>query len=216
MNNRLDVHLHASPQQVETLRRLQEEFAQVCNAIAPLAQQTRCWNRVALHHMAYRQMRERFPNLGSQMVCNAIYAVSRTCRIIYQNPRSPFSMARVGAGRLPLVQFAPDAPVYFDRHTLSIKDDQASLYTLDGRVRFQIQLPASDLHRLSEARVREIVLVRRGAHFALTFLLRTVDTNDPKSRLSEDAVAVDLPGYIQVVQQPLPIVSAPPQPQEAP
>ncbi len=42
--------------------------------------QTKVWNRVALHHLMYRNLRDQFPEMGSQMVCNAIYSVSRTCR----------------------------------------------------------------------------------------------------------------------------------------
>jgi len=54
MNSLLRIPLRASPDQVERLEALQKGFAQVCNALAPLVQQTRVWNRVALHHLAYR------------------------------------------------------------------------------------------------------------------------------------------------------------------
>jgi hypothetical protein len=74
MNRTLRIALNTSPRQHQQLRQLQQAFAAVCNALAPLVRETRCWNRVALHHMAYKQLRERFPELGSQMVCNAIYS----------------------------------------------------------------------------------------------------------------------------------------------
>lgn len=207
MNFRIQAHLHASPPQAERLRRLQEEFAQVCNAIAPLAQRTHCWNRVALHHMVYRDMRERFPALGSQMVCNAIYAVSRTCRAVYQGPGSPFHIHRVGPDALPLIQFAKDAPVYFDRHTISLKDGQASMYTLDGRMRFEVQLPPGDLQRLSTSRVREIVLTGRGSHYTLAFMLDELDATplspaEPSRRKTTDDESKDppeFPGYVQIL-----------------
>ena len=50
MNSVLRIPLDASPEQVTRLQALQSGFAQVCNALAPLVQQTRVWNRVALHH----------------------------------------------------------------------------------------------------------------------------------------------------------------------
>lgn len=202
MNVRLQAHLQANAQQAERLRKLQEEFAQVCNAIAPRAQSTHCWNRVALHHMVYREMRERFPSLGSQMVCNAIYAVSRTCRIVYQGPGSPFHIGRVGADGLPLIQFMPDAPVYFDRHTLSIKDGQASLYTLDGRIRFHIHLPATDVQRLVTERLREVVLTGKGTQYTLTFVL---DPRDAAAEPQQPTLCREAPpdppwpGYVQIV-----------------
>ena len=94
MNSVLRIALNASPEQGARLQALQSGFAQVCNALAPVVQQTRVWNRVALHHLAYRQLREQFPEMGSQMVCNAIYSVSRTSRLVFQHPASPFSRAR--------------------------------------------------------------------------------------------------------------------------
>ena len=65
MNSVLRIPLDASPEQVARLQALQSGFAQVCNALAPLVQQTRVWNRLALHHLAYRQLREHFPGMGS-------------------------------------------------------------------------------------------------------------------------------------------------------
>jgi hypothetical protein len=137
MSSLLRIPLNTTPEQARRLMALQAGFAQVCNALAPIVQQTRVWSRVALHHLAYRQLRERFPGMGSQMVCNAIYSVSRTCRLVYQHPNSPFSLARLGEKPLPLLRFADNCPVYFDRHTLSVKGGQLSMFTLDGRMRFQ-------------------------------------------------------------------------------
>ena len=52
MNTALCIPLNGSPEQLASLRALQQAFAQVCNALAPLVQQSRCWNRVTLHHLA--------------------------------------------------------------------------------------------------------------------------------------------------------------------
>src|SRR5205085_1408721 len=112
-----------SPEQAERLRQLQAAFAEVCNALAPTVRERRLWNRVTLHHLMYRPLRERFPAMGSQMVCNAIYAVCRAARIVYQHPASPFHVNRFPAAKLlPLLHFQAASPVFFDRHTLSLKD----------------------------------------------------------------------------------------------
>ena len=92
MDHSLRIALNGTPTQFERLRALQVAFADVCNAIAPVVQSTRCWNRVALHHLVYRSMRERFPALGSQMICNAVYSVSRTARLVLQHPKSPWNV----------------------------------------------------------------------------------------------------------------------------
>jgi hypothetical protein len=172
MNSLLRIPLNATPEQVERLRALQVGFAKVCNAIAPVVQQTRTWNRVALHHLTYRPLREQFPEMGSQMVCNAIYSVSRTGRLIFQHPGSPFHLSRLGDKPLPLLQFADSCPVYFDRHTLSVKGGQLSMFTLDGRMRFELALRPEDEASFHEKKLREIVLSRQpGGGYALSFLL---------------------------------------------
>lgn len=160
MNSIARIPLHATPEQAARLAELQRGFAALCNALAPMVRQTRTWNRVALHHMAYKDLRQRFPEMGSQMVCNAIYSVSRTARVVFQSPASPFRLQRIGNGRLPLLSFAETAPVYFDRHTLSVKSGQLSMFTLDGRMRFQLQLHPEIERRFHHDKLREIVLVR--------------------------------------------------------
>ena len=110
MKTGLRVPLNMSPDQALKLRQLQAVFAKVCNSLAPLVQKTKVWNRVALHHMAYKPLREQFPQMGSQMVCNAIYSVSRHSRMLYQSPTSPFNLTKLGDKPLPLLQFTDRAP----------------------------------------------------------------------------------------------------------
>jgi hypothetical protein len=171
MNFVLRIPLNGSPEQIASLRALQQAFAQVCNAVAPLVQQSRCWNRVTLHHLTYKQLREQFPAMGSQMVCNAIYSVSRTSRLVYQHPDSAFNLSRLGDKPLPLLRFADTCPVYFDRHTLSVKDGHLSMYTLDGRIRFHLALRPEDEAAFHQQKLREIVLSRTPKDsFELSFL----------------------------------------------
>jgi hypothetical protein len=109
----------------------------------------------------YRTLREKFPALGSQMICNAIYAVSRASRLVFQTPGSPFNLTKLGNKPLPLMQFASSCPVYFDRHTLSIKGTKLSLFTLDGRMHFELTLPEDQLLLFKVAKLREISLTRK-------------------------------------------------------
>jgi len=180
MNSVLRIPLNAEPEALQRLLALQQGFAKVCNALAPLVQRTRVWNRVTLHHLAYRQLREQFPEMGSQMVCNAIYSVSRTGRLVFQHPQSPFNLALLGDKPLPLLRFADTCPVYFDRHTLSLKDGQLSMFTLDGRLRFQLALSAQDEARFHTGKLSEVVLSRQAdGVFSLTFQLENAQLADP-------------------------------------
>jgi len=199
MNSLLRIPLHASPEQTERLEALQKGFAQVCNALAPLAQQTRVWNRVALHHLAYRQLREQFPEMGSQMVCNAIYSVSRTSRLVFQQPASPFFLGTWGDRPLPTLRFSDTCPVYFDRHTLSIKAGQLSMFTLDGRMRFQLELREQDEQAFHLRKLREVVLARRAdGVFELSFLLAEVGDKDDGPTLVANATLAEIPEYVVV------------------
>ena len=194
----LRIALDTSPEQAGRLAALQAAFAQVCNALAPLVQRSRVWNRVALHHMAYKPMREQFPAMGSQMVCNAIYSVSRHSRAIFQHPQSPFNLARLGDKPLPILRFTDTCPVYFDRHTLSLKDGQLSLYTLDGRMRFKLVLLPQDEANFHTLKLREIVLQRiQDGHFSLQFSFSDQD-DGASAALADDNNLGELPEYVMV------------------
>ena len=181
------VPLNTTPEQHTRLCELRAVFARVCNELAPKVQQSKVWNRVALHHLHYRSLRDKFPELGSQMVCNAVYAVSKMGRLIHQHPSSPYNVSLRAGLPLPLLKFADSCPVYFDRHTLSIKPGQLSLFTMDGRMRFDLTLEADKLVLFEQTKLREIVLNERIDHvFELSFHLATPESPEP-------AVESDLP-----------------------
>lgn len=199
MNFALRIPLNTSPEQLARLEALQAAFAQVCNALAPTVQQTKVWNRVALHHLMYRSLRERFPDMGSQMVCNAIYSVSRTCRVVFQHPHSPFNLARLGDKPLPLLRFADSCPVYFDRHTLSVKDGQLSMYTLDGRIRFALALKPVDEANFKEKKLREIVMSRgTDGLFELSFLFSDEQGEESAVPARLTDIDAEVPEYVMV------------------
>lgn len=197
MNFSLRVPLNTSAEQAAKLRQLQAAFARGCNALSPLVQKTRVWNRVALHHMAYKSLREQFPQMGSQMTCNVIYSVSRHCRLLFQNPNSPFSLAKLGDRPLPTLRFGENCPVYFDRHTLSLKKGQLSMYTLDGRMRFNVALEPQDEANFHEKKLREIVLTRtQSDRFELGFLFSDPAESEPAA--DDDKDGAELPEYMKV------------------
>jgi hypothetical protein len=196
-NSTLHIPLNTTPEQVRRLQALQQAFAEVCNALGPVVRDTRCWNRVTLHHLTYRSLRERFPQVGSQMVCNAIYSVSRTCRVIFQTPASPFHIQRMVGKTLPVLQFLASAPVYFDRHTLSISNGVMSMFTMDGRMRFELNLSDADQARFKACKLQEIVLRSVGEQFTLSFSF----SSDKKAE-AEEPSETDSPWPQYVVVRP--------------
>lgn len=198
MRTLLRLRLSPSPDQKARLLALQGAFARVCNALAPEVRDTRCWNRVALHHMTYKGLREQFPEIGSQMVCNAIYSVCRASRLVYQHPKSPFNVARMGDRPLPLLRFADSCPVYFDRHTLSLKAGQVSMYTLDGRMRFQLALRPEDEAAFHAQKLREIVLSRQAdGGFELSFWFADAEP-DNATTAQQMTTPDEIPEYLMV------------------
>lgn len=193
------LQLAGTEEQHRRLLALQAAFAQVCNALAPVVQQNRCWNRVTLHHLTYKMLRERFPDVGSQMVCNAIYSICRTARIVFQHPLSPVNLTRLGEKPLPLLRFSDNCPVYFDRHTLSVKEGSLSMYTLDGRMRFDVALSPTDEHRFHHERLREVVLARNAAGaFELSFWFAQVDDTEDANPYEGVNPQRVLPEYVEV------------------
>lgn len=197
MNSALRILLNTDPAQSANLASLQLAFSEVCNALAPIIRSTRCWNRVALHHLAYKTLRAQFPSMGSQMVCNAIYSASRTSRLVYQHPQSPFNLTRLGDKPLPLLRFSHTCPVYFDRHTLSVKDGRLSMYTLEGRMRFHLALKKADESQFHEKKLREVVLSRVSPQsFALDFSFSSIDVNVNEPVSNSDSG--EIPEYVMV------------------
>jgi len=74
----VSICLNVGPDQAAALAALQAAYAgqaayaDACNRLAPTVVEHRCWNRVALHHLAYARLRKKTP-LGTQMVCKTIF-----------------------------------------------------------------------------------------------------------------------------------------------
>ncbi len=71
------------------------------------------------------------------------------------------TITKMEGKRLPLLRFSDNSPVYFDRHTLSLKAGVLSMYTLDGRMRCELPLAPRDEVRFHQNKLREVVLSRR-------------------------------------------------------
>jgi hypothetical protein len=111
----------------------------------------------------------------------------------------------MGDRPLPVMRFADTCPVYFDRHTLSLKADKLSLFTLDGRMQFELILPAEQLALFEQGKLREIVL-SRGADgvFVLSVWLESEPTQNVTEQVQEVSEPVPeaqiplIPDYVSV------------------
>ncbi|WP_293932384.1 hypothetical protein [Iodobacter sp.] len=130
------------------------------------------------------------------MACNAIYAICRAYRTLYEHPLSKWKNLPSDVA-LPHLHFLPSAPVYFDRHTLSIKDNTLSMFTLEGRLRFQLQLPLEVTERFASQRLREIILLQINQQFVLNFIF--LDLNEAAQSNAQD----EWPEYLLTIEADL-------------
>lgn len=159
MKNSLQIKFLVSDEQALKLLVLQKTFAKACDEAALFVARSRSWHRVTLHHLAYKSMREKFPALGSQMVCNAIHTVSKASKEIFQDPDSRWSgVAKLGQP-LPILKFSDTTPVFFDKHTLTLKKNALSIFTLDWRMHIQINLSEVIETKLRTEKLKELCLL---------------------------------------------------------
>lgn len=174
--------LLTAPSQAEALSELARLFAEACNALVPFVQEHRNWNRVALHHLVYYQVREKYPSLGSQMVCQAIHRVADAYKTLRANEGIPADQP------VPALTFAPTS-VNFDHRTYSIKGDAFSLFTPSGRT--QVRFACGPLQKglLATGKPKEARLtVRKG----IWYLNLAFDLPDSAPLQGDLAMGVDV------------------------
>ncbi|HMS04853.1 MAG TPA: hypothetical protein PKD73_03545 [Burkholderiaceae bacterium] len=178
MNDFYRLDLPVTSDQAGRLALLQDLFSQACNLLALEVQARRTWSRIALHHACYEDLRARFPDLGSQMACNAIYAVSKTCRLVFQGSSSPLRVARNRStlNQRPLLRFAADGPVYFDRKTLTVRQRELSMFTTEGRLTIPMVFELADFQSIAQGSWREATLTRTATdRYQITIEIRPND-----------------------------------------
>lgn len=170
MKSLVVLKLSMSEEQSLKLLELQKTFALACDEAAIFVTRSRSWHRVTLHHLAYKTLRQKFPTLGSQMVCNAIYAVSKACKEIFQEPGGQWANIGKSGSPLPILKFSETTPVFFDKHTLTLKKKELSLFTLGGRMKIQVQLSKEMEEKLRCEKLKELSLLQIKKTFHLRFV----------------------------------------------
>ena len=109
-----------TPEQHHALLQTLETANQACNAISQQAWEHQTFRRVPLHHLVYRQTRERF-GLSAQMVVRQIAKVADSYRTHRHGQHT----------------FSPHGAIAYDDRILSwrVEDQEVSIWTVDGRQR---------------------------------------------------------------------------------
>lgn len=164
---------------LENMLETQQMFSDACNYIVQFVVQHRCWNGPSLHRLCYYRVRERFPSLGSQLVCNAI---KKVC--------SAYKVLKIRQGKeVPTIRFRPEASVHYDKHTCTLKENSVSLYTTRGRVRCSFQVGPYQEQYFEVGKPREAELIKKGKRLFLNLVL---DIPDVEPVQSGPIMAVDV------------------------
>lgn len=160
MKRTIAIRLDPSFEQEMALSALRAVFAAACEAAASIASEARCTNRVRLHHLAYYTLRARFPELGSQMVCNAIARVAQALRS---------ARARKATWKTP--QFDCNSSIHYDARTYRLIADQVSLYTMEGRQRIRVRMGDFQRRYIERGIIREADVMQRRGRWYLCVVL---------------------------------------------
>jgi putative transposase len=175
------IKLGVSPVNEPALVALQATYAGACNLLVPVVMAHRCWNRVALHQIAYRMIRDTTP-LGSQMACNAIFSVCKAYR-------AQKELGRIKkAGPVPAIHF-DHASVHFDKRTYTLKGDTLTLYTLSGRIMVTLQPGEHQRRILDSGLPKEAELVCRKGQWYFNLV---VESDNQVMVASGPVVGVDV------------------------
>lgn len=178
MKRTISIKLRLTKDQSNQLVDLRDSFLAACNQIVPFAVEHRCWNRVALHNFSYSKIRSS-SQLGSQMVCNAIFAVCKA----YKN------RGILKDEVIPTIRFHKNRSVHFDKRTYSLKGTSLSLYTLQGRIRVEMQMSPFHQAYFSHGSPKEAELTFKKGQWYFNLVL---DFPDPSTCQNAGVMGVDL------------------------
>jgi putative transposase len=168
------IKLTLSEGESQALFELQEKFSSACNQAAEIALREKERNRVRLHHLCYYAMRNTFPELGAQMCCNAVAKTVQALKA-FKHPKP--------------ILFKNGCSVHFDKRTYSLKGQVLSLFTLQKRIRIQLEISSFHKKFLEQGKIKEAELVRKGKRW---FFHLVLDLPDIPLAESKQAMAVDL------------------------
>lgn len=177
MKRTVSIKLDVSGKESEKLLHLRSIYTQACNLAAFFARENRCWNRVALHHIAYYKIREK-TNLGSQMSC---IAIKEAC--------GNYKALRIKKGKpVPEIKFK-EKSIHFDKRTYSIKDNTLSLYTMQGRIKVKMIVGQFQADYLKTGFPKEAELILKKQTWFLNLVL---DVDDAPPSNSKTVLGIDL------------------------
>jgi IS605 OrfB family transposase len=171
MNQTLIIKLIPDEIQYNALLHTMETFNNACNNISEIAFQTKTFNNWQLHHIVYREIREKF-KLSSQLTVRAISKVSDAYKI----------------NRIIKATFNLHGSVVYDQRILSWKGLEAvSILTVESRCKIPMQIGIYQKSRMDKIRGQTELILRENV-FYLAAIIEVYETDPftPKDFLGVD------------------------------
>lgn len=172
MKTTLKVKLITDEFQHRALLRTMQVFNQICNEISEQAFKEQEFQKIQLHHIVYKGMREAHPDFSSQLTIRAIDVVS--CSYKTKRNKRPNGFKRTSA------------VVYDDRCITFRGTESVNIWTSEGRI--NIPMKIYDLERFA-FRKGQVDLILQNNQF---FLLVTLEIPTPEKYDAEGVIGVDL------------------------
>ena len=173
--------LRLSEEQIRVLQQLKHHFVNACNQAVVSALENKETNRVRLHHLCFYELRKHFPDLGSQMTCNALAKVSHSYKALLRKKKFE---------SLPKIVFRSNASIHYDHRTYTLfKDKTLSLFTTVGRIRVPFKLGNSQHQLLERGVPKEAELLCRNNQW---FFHLVLDLPDTIPSPSEEVMGIDV------------------------
>lgn len=165
------VKLLPTPEQAATLKRTLTAGNAACEFISKQAWQTQTFGQYDLHHLCYRDVREKF-KLTAQMAVRCIAKVADAYKLSRKIRR----------------KFKPTGSLAYDDRILRWMPDSVSIWTMDGRMMIPF---------VCGARQRELLQTRQGESDLVLFrdkffLSATCDVEEPTPKDITGILGVDL------------------------
>jgi len=170
----LSIKLLASKEQEVSLKKTTDLFVEACNYLSGEAFQYQKFNKIMLQRLCYRECRDKFPKITSQLVIRAIGVVCDSYRR-RQDKQNTFS------SRMAV----------YDARILSWKDQEVSIWTVDGRFHIPIEVWNMELFNLPKG--QSDLICKNGKWFLQTAVTTPeVPKLEPKQWLGVDLGVVNL------------------------
>ncbi len=173
----IKVKLYPNNQQHKALLETMERFNEACDYISKIVFSNRVFGKIAIHRIAYYDVREKF-DLSSQMVVRAIGKVAESYKV----------------DKSCCHEFDKHGAIVYDQRILTFKTlDEISILTLEGRERITIKY--GEYRQLNMERVRgQADLIYHNNTFYLMVVVDVPDADpiDPNGVIGIDMGIVNI------------------------